>query len=70
MTHLFTYRLRNYGDLETIVEKLPAVNDKKTPLQIYHEAADEPYSFLYVNLIQKDKRKTFMTRFNHYLNPS
>ena len=70
MTHLFIYRLRNYGDLESIVEELSAVYDKKTLLQIYHEAIDEPYSFLYVNLMQKDKRKMFMTRFSHYLNPS
>jgi len=70
MTHLFIYRLRNYGDLEAIVEELSAVYDKKTLLQIYHEAVDEPYSFLYVNLINKDKRKMFMTRFDHYLNPN
>ena len=70
MTHLFIYRLRNYGDLEPTVEELSAVYDKKTLLHIYHEAVDEPYSFLYVNLIQKDKRKMSMTRFNHFLNPS
>ena len=50
MTHLCIYRLRNYGDLESIVEeKLSAVYDKKTLLQIYHEAVDEPYSYLYDN---------------------
>ena len=69
MTHLCVYRLRNYGDLESIVEELSAVYDKKTLLQIYHEAVDAPDSFLYVNLIQ-DKRKMFMTRFQNYLNPS
>ena len=70
MTHLFIYRLRNYGDLEPIVEELSAVYDKRALLQIYHEAVDEPYSFLYVNLLQTDKRNMFMTRFNHYLNPN
>ena len=29
MTHLFIYRLRNYRDLESIVEELSAVYDKK-----------------------------------------
>ena len=29
MTHLFIYRLRNYGDLEPIVEEVSAVYDKK-----------------------------------------
>ena len=41
MTHLFIYRLRNYGDLESVVEELSAVYDKKTLLQIYREAVDE-----------------------------
>ena len=70
MTHLFIYRLRNYGDLEAIVEKLSAIYGKTTLLQIYHEAISEDYSFLYVSSISKDKRKMSMTRFNHYLNPS
>ena len=50
----FIYRLRNYGDLEAIVEELSAIYDKKTLLQIYHEAVSEEYSFLYVNLMQND----------------
>ena len=29
MTHLFIYRLRNYGDLEPIVEEMSAIYDKK-----------------------------------------
>ena len=70
MTHLFIHRLRNYGDLESIVEELSAVYNKKTLLQIYHEAIDEPYSFLYVNLMQKDRTRIFMKKFDHYLNPS
>ena len=46
MTHLFIYRLRNYSDLEAIVEELSAIYDKKTLLEIYHQAVAEPYSFL------------------------
>ena len=70
MTHLFIYRLRNYGDLGSIVEELSAIYDKKTLLQIYHEAVSEDYSFLYVNVMSKDKRKMFMERFDRYLIPS
>ena len=70
ITNLFVYRLRNYGDLEGIIEELSAIYDKKTCLQIEHEAVSEDYSFLYVNLMSKDKRKMFMTRFEHYLHPS
>ena len=57
MAHLFIYRLRNYGGLEAIVEELSAIYDKKTLVQIYHEAVSEEYSSLYVNLMSKDKRK-------------
>ena len=46
MTHLFIYRLTNYRDLETIVEELSAIYDKKTRLQIYHEAVSDGYSVL------------------------
>ena len=46
MTHLFIYRLRNYGDLEAIVEEMSAIYDKNTLLQIYHEAIDEPFHSL------------------------
>ena len=70
ITHLFVYRLIHFNDLESVVEELSAIYDKKALLQIYHEAVSEDYSFLYVNLMSKDKRKVFMARFSHYLNPS
>ena len=70
MTHLFIYRLRNYGDLEAIIEEMSAIYDKKTLLHMYHEAIDEPYSFLYVNLMSKDRTKMFLQRFDRYLIPS
>ena len=34
MTHLFIYRLRNYNDLESIVEEMSVIYDKNTLLQI------------------------------------
>ena len=70
MTHLFIYGLRHYGDLESIVEVLGAIYDKKTLLQIYHEAVADDYSFFYVNLKNKGKRKMFMQRFTKYSIPS
>ena len=51
ITNVFVYRLRNYGGLEGTIEELSAINDKKTLLQIYHEAVSEDSSFLYVNLM-------------------
>jgi len=70
MTHLFIYRLRNYADLQAIVEEMSAVYDPKTLLQIYHEAVSEPYAFLYINLMVRDKRKMLMKNFELYLSPS
>ena len=70
MTHLFIYRLRNYADLQTIVEEMSAAYDPKTLLQIYHEAISEPYSFIYINIMQRVKSKMFMERFDRYLIPS
>ena len=67
MTHLFIYRLRNYGDLGTIIEEMSATYDKRTLLHMYHGAISEPYSFLDMNLMQKDRSKMFMPSFNNYL---
>ena len=65
-----TYIYLQIKELWGVVEELSAMYDKKTRLQIYHEALSEYYSFLYVNLMSKDKRKMFMARFSHYSNPS
>ena len=67
MTHLFIYRLRNYADIQAIIEEMSAVYDPKTLLQIYHEAIDEPYSFLYINLMTKDRKRMFMKQLIRYL---
>ena len=62
-TQLYVFRLRNYKDLEAIVEELSAVTDKKTLLDIYHTATSEPFSFLFVNLMSHDKNKMFHIKF-------
>ena len=58
-TSLFVYRLRNYRDLETFIEEVSAVADKKTLLELYNTATAEPFSFLYVNLVAKNKNDMF-----------
>ena len=63
MTHLFIYRLRNYGDLESIIEEMSAIYDKKALLQIYREAVRGSYAFLYIDLTQRGKSKMFMKSF-------
>lgn len=58
------FRLRKYGDLEYIIEEMSAMYDKNnTLLHMYLEAVSEPYSFLYINLMQKDKQNMFMSSF-------
>ena len=66
-TELYVYRLRNYKDLETFIENLSAVYDKKTLLEMYNIATDEPFSFLYVKLTAKNKNDMFYIRFDKKL---
>ena len=64
-TQLFVYRLRNYRDLETFLEELGALmKDKKTVLEIYTLATEQPYSFLYVNLLAKTVNNMFYINFD------
>ena len=66
-TELFIYRLRNYKDLETFIEEVSAVYDKKGLLALYNAATEEPFSFLYVKLTSKSKDDMFYKRFDHKL---
>jgi hypothetical protein len=66
-TELYVYRLRNYKDLESLVEELSALAPKKTLLELYQKATDEPYSFWYVNLMKKTVNEMFMIKFSHRL---
>ena len=58
-TELFVYRLRNYKDLESFVEELSALYDKKTLLNLYEHATNAPYSFLYVKLTAHNRDDMF-----------
>ena len=62
-TNLMVFRLRNYKDLESIIEELSALAHKKILLEMYHEAIKEPYSFLFINLTAHDKNHMFYIRF-------
>mgnify|MGYP000188311453 CR=1 FL=1 len=64
ITQLYCYRLRNYRDLETILEELAALIDKKTLLEIYQQATKEKHSFLYINLMESDINSMFSIRFD------
>ena len=63
ITQLYVYKLRNYKDLEAVLEELSALADKSVILQMYRMATDGPYSFLYVRLNAKDKNNMFYINF-------
>ena len=64
ITQLYVYKLRNYKDLEAVLEELSALTDKKTLLEMYNMATREPYSFWYINLVAKSVSDMFFVKFN------
>ena len=67
ITELYVYRLRNNNDLESLIDELSALCDKKTLLELYNMATAEPQSFLYINLVAKDKKDMFMMNLDRKL---
>ena len=47
-TELYVYRFRNMKDLDTFIDEVSAVLDKKSLLKIYNIATSEPVPFLKV----------------------
>ena len=62
-TELYVYRMRNQNDLESLLEELTGLYDKRTLLDIYNAATKEPYSFLSIYLMAKDKTNMFFLPF-------
>ena len=56
-SELFVFRLRNYSDLQTFLDEVSALVDKKALLEMYSIATNEAFSFLYVRLTEKIKIK-------------
>ena len=67
---LCVWRLRNQHELESLLEEVSAVYDKKTLMQMYHLATDEPYSFWYILLTAKRREDMFFMRFEKRLIPN
>ena len=63
-TQLYIFKLRNYKDLESVIEELSAIYDKQTLLKIYHTATDQAYSFLFINLMVHTKKEMFFINFD------
>ena len=62
-TDLYIYKLRNYKDLESLLDELSAIAPKTVLMQMYNIATEEPYSFWYVNLMAKSRNDMFFIRF-------
>ena len=75
---LFFFKMRNYKEIQTMIEELSALlvkknllmddknihNAKKTLLEIYEKATEEKYSFLFVNLMESNINDVFKIRFD------
>ena len=76
---LFFFKMRNYKELQTMIEELSVLlikknllkndknisNAKNTLLEIYDDATEERFSFLFVNLMKHNINEVFMKRFTH-----
>jgi hypothetical protein len=64
-SELYVFRLRNYSDLQTFLDELGGLcGDKNTLLEMYKEATNTPYSFLYCRLTEKDKNNMFYINYS------
>ena len=61
---MLVWRLRNYKELECLIEELSALYPKKVLLSMYEAATKEPYSFWYTLLTAKLKEDMFFIRFD------
>ena len=66
-TALYIYRLRNYRDLESLIEELSALYLKNTLMELYEVATGEPHSFWYINLMAKNKKDMFYMNYDRKL---
>ena len=74
ISHLFYYKVRNFKEIEILQDELSAIvrsdnlhESKKLIYKIDETATDEPHSFLYINLLEKNPDKMFMKNFSQYL---
>jgi hypothetical protein len=66
---LVFFRLRNYKELEALIEEFSALLPKETMLEIYNAATKKQFDFLYINLLAHDPRDMFFRNFDTRLTP-
>ena len=59
--------MRSVAELDSVIEENAALVGKKELLQLYHEATEEPYNFLYINAAAKDISDVYWLRFERAL---
>ena len=60
---MIAFRIKNYKDLENILEENSALVDVKILRELYEKAVEEPYSFLYINLAANSIDEMFYKSF-------
>ena len=59
ITDFYIFRLRNYADMEAWLEEMSAIYDKDVLIQLYHQATDKPFGFLYIKVNAKKREDMF-----------
>ena len=59
------WRLRNAKEIQALMEELSAIYPVKVLHEMYEEATSEPHSFMYVDLVAKQKEDMFHVRFEY-----
>ena len=67
ITDLYVFKLRNQQDLDSVIEEVSAVSNKKTLFELYNTATSTPYSFLYIKLNSKSIDDMFYVNFETLL---
>ena len=60
---LVVFRLRNRKELEALIEEVSAVYSPEALQRLYNYATDDPFSFLYVDMMAKRREEMFHLRF-------
>ena len=66
---LAIFRLRSNHDLDSIMEFTALGISKEELMEMYREATKEMYSFLYVNMLERDVSRMFFKKFSSRLMP-
>ena len=56
--------------MEAWLDEMSAIYDKEVLIQLYHQATDKPYGFLYIKVNAKDKKDTVYDSLQNKLAPT